>query len=81
MAPNNTAFAVVSCHVILEINYNVLHGKVVVMGNTGFKFQLDWIHGLAARIISLFRSGFFLFLFLIVIIIFNKAHLVVPGWV
>ena len=52
----------------------------VVMGNTCFKFQLDRMHGLAARIIKCFDMGSFCFLdfknFL-----GNKAHLAVPGWV
>ena len=38
---------------------------VVVMGNTGFKFQLDLIHGLAARIIYIFL---------------NKTHLIGCAW-
>ena len=42
-----------------------------VMGNTCFKFQLDRMFGLAARIIKFFDELYFL----------NKANLAVPGWV
>ena len=48
----------------------------VVMGNTGFKFQLDQMHGLAARIFFFFNV---FFLFFIVLFVLFKAHVAVPG--
>ena len=50
---------------------------LAMMGNTHFKFQLDRMHDLAARIIYFFDLGpCFLIIFF-----WNKAHLAVPGWV
>ena len=48
---------------------------LVVMWNISFKFQPDWMHGLAARIIYFIDMGFFGGFFL------NNAQLATFEWV
>ena len=47
----------------LSIDVKLHNYDLVLMGNIYFKLQPDWTHGLAARIIYFFESGFFFLIF------------------